>query len=53
MRTQNKKIFKRMLLATAMVVAYLLLIVCRDKSVYHYKRGCPSEKLYPDGKLKQ
>jgi tetratricopeptide (TPR) repeat protein len=39
MRAQNKKIFKRVLLATAMVVVYLLFIVCRDKSVYHYKRG--------------
>ncbi|HUU17983.1 MAG TPA: tetratricopeptide repeat protein [Sedimentisphaerales bacterium] len=39
MRTQNKKTFKRMLLTTAMVVVYLLFIVCRDKSVGHFKRG--------------
>jgi len=43
-RAQNKKIFKRVLLATAMVVVYLLFIVCRDKSVDHYKRGTVLEK---------
>ena len=39
MRTQNKKIFQRVLLTRAMVVVYLLFIVCRDKSVDHFKRG--------------
>lgn len=37
MRVQNKKIFKRILLTTAMVVVYVLFIVCRNISVYHYK----------------
>jgi len=39
MRAQNKKIFQRVLLTRAMVVVYLLFIVCRDKSVDHFKRG--------------
>jgi len=38
MRAQNKKIFKRMLLLSGVVV-YLLLIGCRDKSIDHIKRG--------------
>jgi len=38
MHVQNKEAFKRILLLSGVVV-YLLFIVCRDKSVGHYKRG--------------
>ena len=43
MCAQNKKTFKKILLLSGVVV-YLLFIVCRDKSVGHYKRGTAHAK---------